>query len=64
MTEENKDLKSSVEELTKDQVATLYNLLHSGIQIPARLAGEYVRLQDWVTRMTKKHGIKLEKEDK
>lgn len=49
----------TVDELSDNEVATLYNLLFSGINIPARTAVNVVNLQNWAKRLVAERHLEV-----
>lgn len=55
------DKKITVDSLSNNQVAVLYNIMHSGIQITAKLAKDFVAIQDWIVVLAKERKITTKK---
>lgn len=56
-----KPAKVSVNDLSNDDIATLHNILFSGITVSARIAKNVADLQEWVTDLVKERGIPQDK---
>ncbi len=56
-----KPAKVSVDDLSNDDIATLHNILFSGITVSARIAKNVADLQEWTTDLVKERGIPQDK---
>jgi len=49
--------KATVDELTNDDIATLHNILYSGITVSAKIARNVANLQAWVGKIVEERNI-------
>lgn len=52
--------KVTADQLTNDDIATLYNILYSGITVSAKLAKNVANLQLWTERLVEERDIPKE----